>query len=290
MRKHLGVAGSLCTLLCAASLLGGSSVRAQTASGSPPPTYDFDTTTPGTQPPTSSLVTEYDYRSVRTYQVSIPVVVPLSQLQALMPPGYTAVATPDHPRTATLSMAFFIDQRFERTGVGESYGPVSAVLVSTTAMNNNVQPARSELVFPAFEASGEIDALNASFGPGSARLAKVKLGMEQRNGKIHFSFDINDAQLGFRLRAEATSPATLNTRAVSDPVGLPFRTFNGLSPNNAFRATSQSDALVLPVKDAKVKLTAPGNRLRFPAGRLNILSLGPNVTFSRNVEFFVKFE
>jgi hypothetical protein len=277
-------------VLVGLGLFSGTSAEAQTASGSPPPTYDFDAVTPGTQPPTSPLLAGYDYRSVRTYQVSIPVLVPLSQLQAIMPPGFTAQPSAPEARTATLSFAFFVDQRFERTGVGESYGPVTALLVSTTATNNNVNPARSELVFPAFEASGDIDAVNASFGPGSARLAKVQLNVEQRNGKMRFRFEINDARLGFRIVAAATSPVALNNRLVSDPVGLPFRTFNGFNPNAAFRAASQSDALIVPTKDANLTLRAPGKRLRFPAGRLTIVGVGPSITFSRNVEFFVKFE
>ena len=269
-------------------LIGMESPQAQTPSGSPPPTYDYDATVPGTQPPKSPLVAGYDYRSVRTYQVTIPVLVPLAQLQAIMPAGFSALPSAPGANTATLSLAFFLDQRFERTSVNQSYGPVSALLVSTTARNDIA--GRNEIVFPAFEASGEIAALNASFGPGSARLADVKVAIEQQNGMMRFSFDINDPGLGFKIRAEAESPAAINNRTMSDPVLLPFRTFNGRTPNNAFWAASQSDTLAVPTAAANVKLHATGNRLRFPAGTLSIVGLGPTVTFSRNVEFILKFE
>jgi hypothetical protein len=264
--------------------------HAQTGSGSPPPTYDYDPDIAGTQPPKSPLVADYEYRSARTYQVSIPVLVPLSELQAILPAGYTAIASPAESQTASLSLVFFMDQRFERPGQGATYGPVSALLVSTTVVNNNVNPPRQELVFPSFSAGGEIDALNASFGPGSARLAEVKVNVEEKEGKLYFTFDVHDADLGFKIQAKAESPADLNTRAISDPVGLAFRTFNGKNPNNAFRAASQSDTLNIPTAQAKVKLQACGHKLRFPAGNLRIVGLGANVTFGRNVEFVLKFE
>lgn len=289
MKKGVPVL-SVLVLALTTCVLAASGVRAQAGSGSPPPTYDYDAAVPGTQGPKSPLVAGYDYRSVRTYQVSIPVLVPLAQLQSILPAGFTATPSAPGADTASLSLGFFVDQRFERTAVGQSYGPVSALLVSTTAVNNNVSPPRSELVFPAFEASGEIDALNAAFGPGSARLADVKVKIEQEDGAMRFSFDVSDDSLGFRIRAEAESPSAINTRSVSDPVGLPFRTFNGRSANNSFHAASQSDTLTLPAASSVVKLQAPGQRLRFPAGTLSIVGLGPNVTFSRNVEFIVKFD
>jgi len=290
MKTDASAFSKMAGLALLACLVSANGAHAQTGSGSPPPTYDYDSEIAGTQPPKSPLLTNYEYRSVRTYQVSIPVLVPLNQLQAILPAGYTAIASPGDSQTASLSLGFFMDQRFERTGVAQSFGPVSALLVSTTVLNTNVEPARQELVFPSFSASGEIDALNASFGPGSARLADVKVKVEEKKGKLYFTFDVNDAALGFKIHAEAESPAALNNRSLSDPVGLAFRTFNGTTPNNAFRAASQSDTLSVPAADAKVKLQTRGHKLRFPAGSLSIVGLGANVGFSRNVEFILKFE
>lgn len=290
MKTHAAVLFRSLVLAGLACLLSANGARAQVPAGLPPPTYDYDPATPGTQPPTSPLLAGYDYRSVRTYQVTIPVLVPLAHLQAILPAGFSAIATPAGSNTASLSLAFFVDQRFERTGEGKTYGPVSALLVSTTVWNNNRQPARQELVFPCFEASGEIDALNASFGPGAARLADVGLTIEQQEGRMRFGFAVRDPGLGFQIKASAECPAALNTRSISDPVGLAFRTLNGLTPNDAFRAASQSDTLTIPTATADVKLQSPGHRLRFPAGTLSIVGLGASVTFSRNVEFFLKFE
>ena len=264
--------------------------RAQTGSGLPPPTYDFDSGTPGTQPPTSPLVAGYDFRSFRQYQVTIPVLVPLSELQAILPSGFNAIATPAGSQTGTISFLCIVDQRFERPDQGQTYGPFTGILISTNAVNTNTSPARTEILFPGFEVSGESVALNAAFGAGSARLARVKLEIEQEDGKIRFKFDVKDKELGFDVKAQAESPVGINNRAVGDPVGLPFRALNGFVPNTAFRAASQNDVLVVPATAAKAKVDAPGGRLNLPAGSLTILGVGQNITFSRNVEFFVKFE
>ncbi|MES2206680.1 MAG: hypothetical protein V4525_07780 [Pseudomonadota bacterium] len=274
-----------CALLAIAS-----SFTAAPASSAEAPTYDYDAATLGTQAPTSPLLSGYTYRSVRTYQVAIPVLVPLNQLQAILPPGFVPVAAPSNSNAGTVTLSLFLDQRFQPTAGGPTYGPTSALLMSTTAINYNLSTPRTELVFPMFEASSDIDMLNAAFGPGAARQANVKVKVEEDQGMLHFSFNIEDSAIGFKFEAEATGPAAINTRTISDPVGLPFRALNGFTANQAFRAASQSDTLTLPSTDAKVKIKAPGHYLQLKNGKLNILGIGANVTFSRNVEFIVKFE
>ncbi len=284
--RHAKLFGFMTALM---ALLAGSATAA-TPDGSPPPTYDYDNGTAGTQPPRALSLAHYDYRSVRTYQVTFTALVPRTQLQAVLPPGFTALPAPLDSTTSSISLSFFADQRFERVGVG-SFGPVSAVLVSTTATNTNLSPPRPELVFPAFEASGEVDALNDAFGPGSARLADVSLAIKQADGKTEFSFRVRDESLGLKLSAAATSPSAINLRSISDPVGVAFRTLNdGRHPNQAFRAASQSDTLTLPSGAANAHLKADGNKLRLPAGVITLLSVGTSVTFARNVEFIVAFE
>ncbi len=271
------------------ALLAGSA-DAATPDGASPPTYDYDNASTGTQPPRASSLVHYDYRSVRTYQVTLTALVPRTQLQAVLPPGFTALPAPLNSTTSSISLAFFADQRFERVGVG-SFGPVSAFLVSTTATNTNLSPSRPELVFPAFEASGEVEALNDTFGPGSARLADVSLAIKQTDGKMEFSFRVKDESLGLELSARATSPSAINLRSISDPVGVAFRTLNdGRHPNRAFRAASQSDTVTLQSEAANAQLKINGNKLRLPAGVLTIVGVGPSVTFARNVEFIVAFE
>jgi len=65
---------------------------AQTGSGLLPPTYDWDDTVPGIQGPTSPLLAGAERRQFRSFVVSIPVLVPLMELQAALPPGFIAIA------------------------------------------------------------------------------------------------------------------------------------------------------------------------------------------------------
>lgn len=264
--------------------------RAQSAQGSPPPTYDYNASQPGTQPPTSPLVANHEFRSLRLYQLSVPVLVPLAELQAALPPGFNPVATPANSNTATLTLMFIYQQRFERTAVSQSFGPFSGVLVSTTILNTNVAPARQEILFPAFEVSDWVGPLNDSFGPNAARQANVKVDISEKDGTLRLKFDVHDPASGFKVKAQAESTVNINTRSVSDPIGLPFRTLGGLTPNEAFRGASQSDTLSVPAAAANAQVDAPAGRLRLPGGDVTILGLGANVSFSRNVEFFLKFE
>src|SRR4051812_16607357 len=83
-----------------------SSSFAQSGSGSPPLTYDYNPAVAGIQPPLFLGSASADYRSLRTYQVNIPVLVPISELQSLMPAGFTALETPSGSNTGTLTLGF----------------------------------------------------------------------------------------------------------------------------------------------------------------------------------------
>lgn len=275
--------------LAATGLLVGGSAVASAPVGSPPATYDYDAAAPGTQAPRSPILTAPDYRSVRTYQVTFPVLVPTAQLQAALPTGYQAQPSATGATTSVLNLAFFLDQRFELVGTGTS-GPVSAVLLSTTVLNTTTATPRQEIVFPAFEASGSVEALDAAFGPGSAQLADVSVELEQADGETEFRFRVRDPRSRFEVTAEATAPAALTTRAVSDPVGLPFRTLDGRRPNGAFRAATQSDGITVPTAEADARLRAPGGRLHLPGGSVDVVGLGASITVARDVEFVVQFE
>lgn len=253
-----------------------------------PPTYDFDPATPGTQGPKSPLLNGWTYRSLRQYQIAVPVLVPLLELQAVLPPGFLPVAT--SPGVGTVTLNFFLDQRFQPTVGGPTYGPTTALLATVTAVNNTIPTPRTEIVFPIFEVGAGAAELNAVFGAGAARTAKVEAEVEQEDGKMKFQFKVKDKAIGMDLEAAAEGSMEINTRAVSDPVGLPFRAFTGFTPNAAFRAASQSDTLTVSATAAKASVKAPGHRLAFPTGSVPILGLGPNVTFSRGVEFVIRFE
>lgn len=269
-------------------LIAGALVATGLMAQSGPPTYDYDLATPGTQGPTSPLLNGWTYRSVRQYQIAVPVLVPVDALQAALPPGFVPV--PAAPGTATVTLNFFLDQRFQPAVGGPTYGPVTALLATTTATNTTVVPSRNEIVFPLFEVSGGVAELNAVFGAGAARLAKVEAEIGQEDGVMKFQFKVEDKGTGLKMDVSLEGSMDINTRTKSDPVGLPFRAFTGFVSNQAFRAASQSDTLTIPAATAKTKLLSIGNRLVFPSGSIPILGLGANVTLSRGVEFVIKFE
>lgn len=279
------------TQLALSALMFIPSLCAQDGTPAPPPTYDYDTATPGVQGPKSPLLAGYTYRSVRPYQVGIPVLVPIADMQAILPPGFTAVATPAGATNTTLTLSFFLDQRFQPDATSlTTFGPASAMLVSATVLNTNLATPRQELVFPCFEASAYVDQLNATFGPGAARKAKVRAEFIEHNGNLKFKFVISDSDLGFDITVSGEGPAALNNRSISDPVGLPFRTFNGMQANQSFWASSQTDSLAVPITATNLTLATSDNRLHFPGGSLGIVGFGANMTLSRNVEFILKFE
>lgn len=264
----------------------GAGLLAQSA----PPTYDYDLQTPGTQAPTSPLLAGYTYRSVRTYQVAIPILVSVQELQAALPPGYIPIATPAGSDTATLALTFFFDQRFQPAVGAQTLGPVTALLATTNVMNTTLATPRTEIVFPIFETSGWAKELNEAFGEGAARNAVVKGSMDQSDGQTKFKFKVRDREIGMSIDVEAEGSMDINTRAVSDPVGFAFRALDGWTPLKAFRAASQSDTLSVPMTSGRVKISTPGQRLNTRTGSLQILGLGANATISRGVEFIIKFE
>ena len=285
------ISNALFFLLSPVVVVGSCFAQVNEGTPAPPPTYDYDSAVAGTQGPKSPLVAGYTYRSVRSFQMAVPVFVPLAELQAVLPPGYTPVATPAGSDTATITLNFFMDQRFQPNAASPTtFGPTSAVLITTTALNSNLATPRQEIVFPSFEASSDVDQLNAAFGPGSARLAKVNASVIDKKGVKTFKFKIVDKDLDFELMAEAEIPGNIPNRVMSDPVGLPFRTFNGFELNKAFWAASQADAIVVPAADTKLLLHAPGDRIVFPTGSVTMKSVGANITFNRNLEFILKFE
>jgi hypothetical protein len=74
-------------------LIAGALVAAGLMAQSGPPTYDYDLAAPGTQGPVSPLLNGYTYRSVRQYQIAVPVLVPVDALQAALPPGFVPIPT-----------------------------------------------------------------------------------------------------------------------------------------------------------------------------------------------------
>jgi hypothetical protein len=293
-RTGIGMALAIASALTLALVVRERSMAQSTgATGSPPPTYDYNSAAPGVQPPTSPLLANPAARELRTHQLGVSVLVPLAEMQAVLPPGFTAVESAPGSGMATVGMGFIYQARFEQTGAG-TFGPVSGTTVIHTARNTNADPPRLEAVFLALELSdpAAVAAANAVFGPGSSRLARTKVDIKEEGGRLRLRFHVVDEALGFNVKVSAEGPAHVVTRSQSDPVPVPWRFLNnGGVPNPPLRAAFQGDINTIPSAAADVDVSVVGRRLRLPGGgRLTVMGVGPSVSFWRWVEVVTRPE
>jgi hypothetical protein len=278
---------ALAVALAASLSLPGSAgeVLAQTSSL---PTYDYDASTPGTQPPTSPLVQGYESRVFRTLALGVPVFVPLPELQAILPEGFTAIANPSGSTTALITLGLTYHQRGER--IGGRDGPVSTVNVTAAVFNSLLQ--RNETVILANEQNEPVSVtnVNALQGEGASRLARVDTEIEENDGLVYVRFDVRDKDLGLRLRVQAVGPAVIGTRVVADPSSLPVRAVSGRTARNSMRVTTQYDNNAVEITRHNLRVHAPARTLRLPGGDLTIVQMGATMTFQRWREQFLKLE
>src|SRR5687768_16279997 len=116
-----------------------------------PPTYDYNTATPGTQPPTSPLLADPTGRLMTPFRLSVTALVPLAELKAVLPPGFTAnpLPPPNPPDLAPLNLSFDFQAQCEHAG--KASGPASGLYVLHFA--RNIVRNRNEFVVLAAELS-----------------------------------------------------------------------------------------------------------------------------------------
>jgi len=252
-----------------------------------PPTYDYSTDTPGTQPPTSPFLASPTLRQLRTLRLSVPAIVNVGDLQAILPAGFNATEFPAGSGLAVMPLNFDFQGRCERLGVG-TFGPASGVQVLHTALNTALN--RNELLNLAnwFSEASSVSCFNAVFGPGSSRVADVETEIRENRGQLQMKFDVKDTAIGFRVQVQAEGPAAIVTRGHADPAGNPLRGLNeGIFANPAVRFSTHFDALAVPITPANLHLNAlMGGQLNLPGGSLPIVGVGTAFTFFRNFEGF----
>ncbi len=291
MKLHRLAHLALLLMAVTMSLAFSGQARSLAQPAAPPsalPSYDYDTTAPGVQGPTSPLVAGADLHVFRGHVVGMGVLVPLAELQALLPAGFAALPSQPGAGTAIVSIAFVYQQRTEVAG-GSILGPSSGVFLSANVTNTTL--ARTETIYleAVFNDQATIDAHNAVMGPGSFCLGEVDVEIEEAAGMLSFGFEL--AGCGLRLRASATGSAAMLTHSKSDPQPAPFRFINtGGKAGPAQRASSQASFQTLTAEAANLKIKAPGGILTLPDGSLSIEGLGPNVSLVRWGEVFTRAE
>jgi len=254
----------------------------------PPPTYDYNPQTPGIQQPASGLIQGYESRVFRTFQLSVPVFVPLAELEAILPNGFVAVANPAGSNTASIMVSFVYHQRSERTaGV---VGPASTLVVTGSAYNSFLQRNETMLLANEQNEPTSVESANQLFGEATARLAQVDANVDERSGLLFFRFDVNDDFLRLRLRVRAVGPAANVTRVIQDPVSTPLRALSGRLAMRSVWAANQFDNTVVAISEDNPHVQAPGHRLRLLGGDLTMVALGTTMTIQRWRETFFKLE
>ncbi len=293
MKPHRVAHLALLLMAVTMSLAFSGQARSLAQPAAPPsalPSYDYDTTAPGVQGPTSPLVANADLRAFRSHQFAFGVLVPLAELQALLPPGFAATPSQPGADTALAGITFVYHQRTEVAG-GSIVGPSSGVFVSVTVTNQALARQEALYLVAVFNDQPTIDAHNSVMGPGGWRLGEVEVEIKEEAGMVGFAFDVSDAESGMRLRASATGPAAMLNHSRFDPQPAPFRFLNaGGQAGPASRAASQSDNQTVPAATADLKFKANGGKLVLPGGSLTITGLGPNVSLVRWAEVFSKVE
>jgi hypothetical protein len=262
--------------------------RAQVPVGSPPPTYDYIPAEPGTQPP-NVLGGPFTARELRTHTLRVGVRVPLAELQALLPPGFTARANPVGSNTALVNLTFAYQIRLERPGVGAgfgNFGPYSSLNVDTSVLNpDNVIEGLFELVH--LVSDPDVALLrNDIFGPGSSRAATLKFEIEEEEGSLRIKVNAEDEELGLDLRAEGKGPSRFATRFGGNNLALSrFQNQdNSAMANSQVLTAFQGDnAGGQPAANVKLNTT----QLRLPGGEFHVIEI-TGFTFIRNLELFYR--
>ena len=233
----------------------------------------------------------FEMRRYRDWQLTVNVLVPTSELQAVLPVGYQ-VANPAAP-ASTVGITLVLQERVEfvsETGgipVG-SYGPVDEVLV--VAVVRNPSGILENVILDNLRSTAEaVNMTNAVFGPGSARLPDM-LRMElaaEPEGLHRFTAQVVAGRLNIAASATfGTSGITflrkresLNRfRYVDSSTEPPYA-------NMSLRAGTSADLIAVPASD----ITFKRDQIHLPHGSLTVLGVVSGTIF-RWQEFVQKLQ
>ena len=237
-----------------------------------PPTYDFDPAVPGVQGPTSPLLANPFTHFFRTISVNVPVLVPATELQAALPPGFNAL--PDALGRASINALFsFMVTDAEQAPVV----PYHTLVLQAGARNTTL--ARNEvLVLARFNSTqGSVDAQNLTTG-GGAWLADFEWEIAEKRGELEIGVEINSGEVGLGLSVAAKGPAEMNQRIKFDPNASRFRWVDAGVALNSFWVGSTFDQRAVASTPTNIEVSAKDGRLELPGG-FSLAVLGPGGTF-----------
>jgi hypothetical protein len=237
-----------------------------------PPTYDFDPAVPGVQGPTSPLLANPFTHFFRTISMNVPLLVPATELQVALPPGFNAL--PDALGRASINALFsFMVTDAEQAPIAPYHTLVLLVGARNTTLGRN-----ETLVLARFNSTqGSVDAQNLTTG-GGAWLADFEWEIAEKRGELEIGVDINSEEVGLGLRVAATGPAEMNQRIRFDPNSSRFRWVDAGMALNSFWVGSTFDQRAVASTPTNVQVSAKDGRLELPGG-FSLTVLGPGATF-----------
>lgn len=255
----------------------------QTPQGAPPPSYGTTYTSepvPALPVPLPNPLQFFEMRRFRDWQLTVTLMVPTAEVQAVLPAGYT-VPNPGAISTG-VSVAFVLQERVELMTPLEgfaagSYGPVDEVLVLTLATNPLGAP--ENVILDNLRSTEEAVTLtNGIFGPASARLATtldVGITAGAQADTLHFGGMVAAGKLSIQVDAIVSSTVAM-TSVRNRVVPTPFRYVdNSVQPtvaNRSVRAGVGVDQIVaVPIEGINVKVKA--KRIPLAQGTLTVLSV-----------------
>ena len=263
--------------LSVASFSSGGTASAQTISI---PTYG---------PPTAPIMQGYEAHVFRTFQLSVSVVVPLAQLQSILPAGFIALANPAGSDTAQVGMSLIFYQRSERAATGAD-GPASVLAV--TALVRNSLLSRNETVLLANEQNNPTSVANANslFGEGTTRLADIEALIEEKKDSLRFRFEATDKDLRLRVKLQAFVPSLALTTVRQDSVATPFRALNGIIAGNSYFGANRYDVTTMTITEDNFDINVPQDVLHLPGGDLAIVGMGATIGVQRWRDNYFKLD
>lgn len=274
-------------LLGALIVMWAGIASAQPPLGSTPPGYGELSSAQA-----AGAVAGYQLRLFRSFNISIPFVTKLADLQALLPPGYTAIASPAGSDTANAAIGIAFQQRQQImtafNGVAPGvYAPNSELNVSATVLNPS---GAVELVLLHGERSTQeiTDIVNAMFGANSVyRSDEYNFSVGEKDGVFVMAASIRNDTTGFRLKVDVATTQPLVRRTVANPVPITARFVTRTQANTGFRLAQQLESEAIATQ-MQLKIDTPGNYLKVPGGGLHIVSIPATMSIQRWAENFIK--
>ncbi len=250
-----------------------------------PPTYDFDPAVAGVQGPTSPLLAAPYTHFFRTISVNVPLLVPVGDLQAALPPGFDTF--PDALGRATVTALFsFMVTDAEQAPVAPYH-----TLVLLTGARNTALDRNEVLVLARFLSTQEsVDAQNLATG-GGAWLADFVWESAESGGELEIGVQIDSGEVGLGLGVVARGPAEMNQRVTFDPNPFRFRWVKAGVALDSFSVGSVFDQRAVATTPTNIDVSASGGHLKLPGGfSLTVLGPGSPFAFSKGQVVYLDWE